>query len=124
MLTASYYVNTNRMHLCFLMKIKKATNILADMDSDMITVNTFFGHLVKEINITRHRHDKQPIPAFSVYEIYQYYDTMLKYLPKDSFKKIEKTLLYSKQPVYFNKTTIDRKTHVGSGAGTTGTADL
>ena len=47
---------------------------------------------------------------------------MLKHLPIDSLKKIEKTLLYNKKPVYFNKTTIGRKIHDGSGAGTTGTA--
>ena len=44
---------------------------------------------------------------------------MLKHLPKDSLKKIEKTLLYSKEPVYFNKTTKDRRIHDESGAGTT-----
>ena len=41
---------------------------------------------------------------------------------KRFFKKIEKTLLYSKEPVYFNKTTIDRRIHDESGAGATGTA--
>ena len=46
---------------------------------------------------------------------------MLKHLPKDFLKKIEKTLIYSKQPVYFNKTTIDRIDD-RSGTGTTGTA--
>ena len=47
---------------------------------------------------------------------------MSKHVPKDSLKKIEKTLLYSKEPVYFNKTIIDRRIHDESGAGTTGTA--
>ena len=106
MLTDNYYVNPNSINLCFPMKIKKATNMLADIDSDMITVNSFFGHLVKEISITRYGHDKQLILTFFPYEIYQYSDTMLKHLPKDSLKKIEKTLLCSKQSVYFNKTTI------------------
>ena len=61
-------------------------------------------------------HDKQLIPTFSPYEIYQYSDTMLKHLQKDSLKKMEKTLLYSKWPVYFNKTTIDRRIHSGAGS--------
>ena len=56
----------------------------------MITVNNFFGHLVKEISITRYGHDKQVIPIFSPYEIYQYSDAMLKHLPKDSLKKERK----------------------------------
>ena len=36
---------------------------------------------------------------------------MLKHLPKDSLKKLEKTMLYSKKAVYYNKTKIDRRTH-------------
>ena len=64
-----YYVNPNSIHLCFNMKIKKATNMLVDIDSDMITVNNFFGHPIKVISITMYRHNKL-IPAFSPYEIY------------------------------------------------------
>ena len=45
---------------------------------------------------------------------------MLKHLPKDSLKKIEKTLLYSKQSVYFNSTSINRRIHNGTGFVTTG----
>ena len=86
-LTDNYYLNPNSIHICFPMKIKKASEQTADIDADIITVNNFFGHLVKEINITRYGHDKQLIPSFSPYEIYQYSDAMLKYLPKDSLKK-------------------------------------
>ena len=34
---------------------------------------------------------------------------MLKHSPKDSLKNLEETMLYSNKPVYFNKTTIDRR---------------
>ena len=44
---------------------------------------------------------------------------MLKHLPKDSLKKLEKTMLYSKKPVYHNKTTMARRIHNGSGGTTT-----
>ena len=84
MLTGNYYVNHNSIYLCFSMKTKKGIDMFADIDSDMITVNNFFGHLVKEISITRYEHDKQLTPTFSTYEIYQYSDAMLKQLPKDS----------------------------------------
>ena len=67
-------------------------------------------------------HDKQLIRTFSPCKIYQYSDAMLKDLRKDSLKKLEKTVLYSKQPVYFDKTTIDRRINNGSGAGTSGAA--
>ena len=51
------------------------------------------------------------MPTFSPYEIYQYSDSMLKNLPNNSFKKIEKIMLYSKQSIYFNKTSLEQRTH-------------
>ena len=86
-LTDNYCVNPNSIHICFPMKVKKASDQTADIDADMTNVNNFVGHLVKEISITRYRHDKQLIPTFFPYEIYQYSDTMLKHLPKDSLKR-------------------------------------
>ena len=41
LLTDNYYTNPNSMHLCFSIKIKKATNKDADIDDDLITVNNF-----------------------------------------------------------------------------------
>ena len=66
MLTDNCYVNPNSIRVCFPTKIKKASNML----DDMITVNTFFGHLVKEISITRYEHNKQLISTFSLDQIY------------------------------------------------------
>ena len=57
-------------------------------------------HFVKEISITKYGNDKQLIPAFLPYEIYQYSDSMFKHLPEDSLKKLEKTMLYSKHSIY------------------------
>ena len=87
MLTDNYYVNSKSIHLRFLMKIYKSSNANSDIDADLITLNNFFTHLVKEISITRYGHDKQLVPTFLPYEIYQYSDSMLKHLPKNSFKK-------------------------------------
>ena len=98
------------MHICFPMKIKKSSDEDSDLDIDLITVNNFFAHLVKEISITRYENDKQLRPTFSPFEIYQHSDSMLKHLPKNSLKKIEKTMLYSKQSIYFNKTSLERRT--------------
>ena len=77
-------------HLCFTMKIKKSSNEAIIIDRDMITVNNIFGHLIKEISVTKYGSDKELIPTFSPYEIYQYSDAMLKHLPKDSLKKMKK----------------------------------
>ena len=45
---------------------------------------------------------------------------MLKHLPKDTLKKLGKTLIYSKQGAYYNETTIGRRIHDGSGFTATG----
>ena len=49
------------MHICFPMKINKDS----DIDADLISVNNFFAHLIKEINITRYGNNKQLMPTFS-----------------------------------------------------------
>ena len=71
------------------------------------------------ISVTKYGSDKELIPTFSPYETYQYSNAMLKHLSKDALKTIEKTHLYSKQPVYYNDVTIDRRIHNGDGIATT-----
>ena len=46
------------MHIFFPMKIKKATDESTDLDTDLITINNFFAHFVKERNITRYGNNK------------------------------------------------------------------
>ena len=47
MLTDNYYANPNSMHLSFLMKIKQLSNEANDIESDLVTANNFFAHLIK-----------------------------------------------------------------------------
>ena len=47
MLTNNYHANPDSMHICFPMKIKKATNNDADIDTDLRAVHNFFAHLIK-----------------------------------------------------------------------------
>ena len=70
-----------------------------DIDADLIPVNNFFAHFVKEISVTKYGSDNELIPTFSAYKMYQYADSMLKHLTKKALKTIEKTHLYSKKPV-------------------------
>ena len=74
------------------MKRKKFSNVATDIDADLITVNNLFAHLVKEISITKYGSNKELIPTFSPYEIYQYSDSILKHLPKDALKKLKKNI--------------------------------
>ena len=67
LLTENYYVNPSDIHLCFPMKIKKSSNEASDIDNDLITVNSFFAHLIKETSVTDK--DKELIPTFSPYGI-------------------------------------------------------
>ena len=67
LLTENYYVNPSDIHLCFPMKIKKSSNEASDIDDDLITVNSFFAHLIKEVSVTDK--DKELIPTFSPYGI-------------------------------------------------------
>ena len=87
-LTDNYYVNPSSIHICFPMKINKSTSQRTDIDSDLIAVNIFFAHSIKEINITKYGSDKELIPTFSPYEIYQYPDSMLKLLAADPLNKL------------------------------------
>ena len=104
MLTDNYYPNQN---LYFSIKIKKSSNKVSDIDTNLITVNNCFDHLIKEISTTRYENDKQLIATFLPYEIYHFSDSMPKRLPKNSLDNIEKTVLYSRKPAYYNKTSID-----------------
>ena len=86
----------------------------------MITVKIFLAHWVKEISVTKYSSDKEPLPTFSPWEVYQYSDSMLKYLPSDTLKTISKALLYDRTPVYFAQTGYDRRNHNGANVDLTG----
>ena len=101
LLTENYYVNPSNIHICFPIKIKKQSNNSSDIDSDLITVNNFFAHWVKEISITKYGSDKELPPTFSPWEVYQYSDQMLKHMPSKALKTIQKTHFFSRKPVYF-----------------------
>ena len=69
LLTDIYYLNPSDIHLCFPIKIKKLSNKASGTDGDLITVNKFFSHLIKEISITKYGSKKELIPMFSSYKI-------------------------------------------------------
>ena len=121
LLTDNYYINPNSIHVCFPMKIKKKnTSRNLGINNDLITVNNFFAHFVKEVSVTKYGCDKELIPTFFPYELYQYSDTMLKHLLKDALKSIKRTHLRGKEAVYYNDINIDRRNHNVGGLTTTG----
>ena len=120
LLTENYYVNPSNIHICFPIKIKKKSNNSLDIDDDLMTVNNFFAHWVKEISITKYGSNKELPPTFTPWEIYQYSDAMLKHLPKDSLKTIQKHLLYSKELVFYGNIVYDRRNFNSANLSTTG----
>ena len=62
---------------------------------------------------------KELVLTFSPYEIYQYSEAMLKHLPADALKTIKKTLLCSKNAVYYNVVKIKTRIYNGAGINTT-----
>ena len=71
------------------------------MDDDMITVNTFLGHWIKDIDIRPYPHDTRILPTNNSVDICQYSAQQLKYLPKKFLAAVQKTFLYTKNPVWF-----------------------
>ena len=98
LLTADTATNFNNMHLCIPLQIKKSTNTANDLDDDLITVNNFFVHFIKEIDIRRYGDEIRILPTNNTVIIYRYSDAMLKHMLDDALKAYDKTL-YSKKAV-------------------------
>ena len=79
------------------MKIKKKSNVANNFHATEITVNNFFVHWTKEIDIKRLGDNIPILPTTNTIPIYRYSDRLLKHMPKDSLAIIENDLLYSKK---------------------------
>ena len=63
-------MNPSNIHICFPIKIKKKSSNSSNIDADMITVNNFFAHWVKEDSIKKYRSNKELPPTFTPWEVY------------------------------------------------------
>ena len=114
-LSNNEYMNFHNLQIVFPMKIKKRTDDDDDLDGTLITVNNFFAHWIKEIDIKKLGDDQPILPTINTVEIYKYSDQILKHLPKDSLKLIEKDLLYSKKKVKLPDNRDRRRKFVAAG---------
>ena len=71
-LTANHYINFQKVHLCFPIKIKLAADNDKDITADVITVNNFYTHWIKEINIKRYGVDIPILLLTNTVNIYRY----------------------------------------------------
>ena len=62
------------------------------------------------MSIRRNPDDTRILPKNNNVDVYQYSASQLKYLPKNAISTIEKTLLYSKRPVYLD-VDVDRRSN-------------
>ena len=114
-LSQNQYMNFHNLHIVFPLKIKKNTNVANNLNATDITVNNFFAHWIKEIDIRKLGDDTPILPTTNTVEIYKYSDAILKHIPKKALGVIEKTLLYSKKKVQLRDGEDRRKKHTEAG---------
>ena len=83
-LTANTYSNYSSMELVLPIQFTKKTTKTAQMDAYIITVNNFFGHWITDIDIRHYPDDTRILPTNNNVDVYQFLNSQLKYLPKDS----------------------------------------
>ena len=107
-------------HICFPIKIKKTSDNTAHIDNNLITVDNFFAHWIKEVSITKYGTDKELPPTSSPWEVYQYLDQLLKHMPTNALKTIQKTHLFSRKPIYFADTSYEKRNYNDANVDFTG----
>ena len=122
-LSANQYMNFHSVHLVFPLKIKKKSNNANNIPSTAVTVNNFFAHWIKEIDIKRLGDDTPILPTTNTVDIYKYSDAILKHIPKDALGVLENDLLYSKKKVKLPDSEARRKKHTASGGDATERTD-
>ena len=78
------------------------------MDGDLIIVNNFFGHWITDMDIRRYPDDTRILPTNNNVDVYQFSNSQLKYLPKDSVATLLKSFLYLNKAVYLDAN-VDRR---------------
>ena len=96
-LAANQYMKFHNVHLVVPLKIKKRTNNTNIILATEITVNNFFAHWIKEIDIKRYGDELPVLPLTNTVEIYKYSNAMLKHVPKEALEFLRYDLLYSKK---------------------------
>ena len=119
-LTANHYVNFSNMVLCLPVTFRKRTNKATTIDDDMIPVNNFFAHWVKDVTVKRCGDDIAVLPINTTLDIYRYSESMLKHLPDDVLATFQHELLHSKKKVIIKGNAAnscnDRRNHIAAAA--------
>ena len=78
---------------------KKSTDKTADVD--VVMVNNFFVHWLKEIDIRRYPDDVRILPTNNTVKVYNYAAQQIKHLPTKPLDDIKETILYEKRQLFW-----------------------
>ena len=87
-LAPNTYTNYATMEIVLPIKLMKKSNKSTNIDGNLIPVNNFLCRWFTDIDIKRYPDDLRILPTDKTIEIHDYAESQLKYLPKDSLKKI------------------------------------
>ena len=99
-LAPNTYMNYASMEIVLPIQFVKKSNQSVALDADLVPVNNFFARWFTDIDIKRYPDDVRILPTDKTLEIHDYAESQLKYLPKNSLKKIRKSFLYANNAVY------------------------
>ena len=127
-ITANHYVNFSNMVLCLPVTFRKTATNTAAIERDLIPVNNFFAHWIKDVIVRRYGDDVAVLPINTVLEVYRYSEAMLKHLPDDVLATFQNQLLYSKKKRVIIKGNAansfnDRRNHIAVCARNSNTDD-
>ena len=126
-ITANHYVNFSNMVLCLPVTFRKKTANTTAINRDLIPVNNFFAHWIKDVIVRRYGNDVVILPINTVLEVYRYSEAMLKHLPDDVLATFQDQLLYNKKKLIIkgNATNSfsDRRNHISASPRNSNTDD-
>ena len=94
----------------------KNSNPATNIDATLVTVNNFFAHWLKEIDIKRCPDDVRILPTNNTVSISDYSGKILKQMPEKALDTIKETLLYDKTKVVLTGNR-DRRSNNSATAG-------
>ena len=103
------HTNFSTMELVLPVYFAKKSNKAVKLDATVCTVNNFFTHWVKEIDITRGNEQHKILPTNNITPIYDHARKILKHLPSDVLNSVRENLLYDKTPVWLPLVETDRR---------------
>ena len=108
-LPTNAYTNFSTMELVLPVYFAKKSNKATAIDATTCTVNNFFTHWIKEIDVTRNNDTYKILPTNNITPLYDHAGKILKYMPTAALNTIKASLLYDKTKVYTPVADTDRR---------------